>query len=388
MLFTKHVKHKMVGPGYPCGGSGGRGGDVIVRCSGVLHSLATISGQANGSKGYKGKRQNLNGDQGEPSVILVPRGVIIRDLKPIYDYTGEAVRSFEPEKSKPPKKLKGDGNDSEDEEEEEEPPVRRPSSWEFGEVLKEMDAPGTSFVVAQGGRGGIGNTMTKPHTAMPGLPGQDRWVQLELKLVAEVGLVGKPNAGKSTLLGSLSRACPKIAPYPFTTVAPYVGRAEFVDGTSITIADVPGLVEGAHKGAGLGHEFLRHLERTKVLLYVVDVARGTNPFAEYLSLRAEVEAFSWEMAMKPCGIIANKCDLAPDVSLRRTDELFHTVKEASTPDGMLGSGAAPLFVRAMSARFGQGTPGLLQELRQILRGVHPEMVTRANIVGEIVPEDI
>merc|ERR1719195_1272653 len=122
---------------------------------------------------------------------------------------------------------------------------------------------------------------------MPGGPGEERRIDLELKMIANVGLIGTPDAGKSTLLGAVSRACPKIAPYPFTTVAPYVGRVEFTDGSIMTIADVPGLVKGAHHGEGLGHEFLRHLERTKVLIYVVDCARSTDPFLDFLSLQRE-----------------------------------------------------------------------------------------------------
>ena len=164
-----------------------------------------------------------------------------------------------------------------------------------------------------------GNNMARPHEATLGLPGEIRKIELELKMVADVGLVGMPNAGKSTLLGSVSRACPKIAPYPFTTVAPYVGKVQFLDGSSMTIADVPGLVEGAHAGEGLGHEFLRHLERTKVLLYVVDCARSSDPFSDFLSLQREVEAFSRSMAFKPCAVIATKCDVDPEQTLPKVD---------------------------------------------------------------------
>ena len=161
--------------------------------------------------------------------------------------------------------------------------------------------------------------MARPHEATLGLPGEIRKIELELKMVADVGLVGMPNAGKSTLLGSVSRACPKIAPYPFTTVAPYVGKVHFLDGSSMTIADVPGLVEGAHAGEGLGHEFLRHLERTKVLLYVVDCARSFDPFSDFLSLQREVEAFSRSMSFKPCAVIATKCDVDPEQTLPKVD---------------------------------------------------------------------
>merc|ERR1712187_165677 len=155
-----------------------------------------------------------------------------------------------------------------------------------------------------------------------------------------------PNAGKSTLLGAVSRASPKIAPYPFTTVAPYVGRVEFKDGTSMTVADVPGLVEGAHLGEGLGHEFLRHLERTKFLLYVIDIANSPDPLAHFITLRCEVAAFSRAMAEKPCGVIANKCDLDPQSALSQADILHRMIRDHE--DVKIEN--PPIFVRALSAR--------------------------------------
>ncbi|CAE7214873.1 obg [Symbiodinium natans] len=242
-----------------------------------------------------------------------------------------------------------------------EEPSEQAPKFVRGELLADLDKPGDSVVVALGGRGGLGNNMARPHEATLGEPGEVRKVELELKMVADIGLVGMPNAGKSTLLGSVSRACPKIAPYPFTTVAPYVGKVHFLDGSSITIADVPGLVEGAHTGAGLGHEFLRHLERTKVLLYVVDCARSSDPFSDFLSLQREVEVFSPSMACKPCAVVATKCDLDPQQTLPKVDNLYRLVKDADA----YGRGS-PLFVRAISARFGEGVKGLLQELRGIL----------------------
>ncbi|CAE8637503.1 unnamed protein product [Polarella glacialis] len=194
-----------------------------------------------------------------------------------------------------------------------------------------------------------------------------------------------PNAGKSTLLGAVSRACPKIAPYPFTTVAPYVGRVEFVDGSAITVADVPGLVEGAHRGEGLGHEFLRHLERTQVLLYVVDCARSSDPFEDLLCLQREVSLFSREMAEKPCGIVANKCDLAPQETLAKVDELFNLVRYSESAFGA----NMPLFVRATSARYGDGIKGLLQEVRLLLQGRHERWLERLppELRAAVVPGD-
>jgi len=347
--YTKHKKHEMVGPGYPCGGSGGKGGDVVVQASDSYHSLAHLVGTVHANSGRVGRKGRINGASGTDAMIWVPRGVIVRELlRP----AGEEASAPSGDSDADPVKLHELGR---------------------GPVLADLDQPGASVVAAAGGSGGRGNTMHTPYEAAEGLPGQSRYIELEMKTIADVGLVGMPNAGKSSLLGAVSRACPKIAPYPFTTVAPYVGRAEFVDDYAIHMADVPGLVEGAHLGEGMGHEFLRHLERTKVLLYVVDVAHAHDPLSDLAALQNEVAAFSWEMAMKPCGVVATKCDLSPDRTLARVDELFHGVRKSSGAHGV----NAPLFVRAISARFGDGVKGLLQELRQLLMGTHAGWLARA-----------
>jgi len=343
LSYKKHTKHTMVGPGWPCGGSGGKGGDVLVKASDVHFSLAHLKGHVQAPSGQSGKRGNLNGDTGRDSFITVPRGVMVREMVP------------------------------QDGEQADQAPLVP------GQLLADLDKPGETVVVALGGRGGMGNNMARPHEATLGLPGEIRKIELELKMVADVGLVGMPNAGKSALLGSVSRACPKIAPYPFTTVAPYVGKVHFLDGSSMTIADVPGLVEGAHAGEGLGHEFLRHLERTKVLLYVVDCARSSDPFSDFLSLQREVEAFSRSMSFKPCAVIATKCDVDPEQTLPKVDHLFRLVRESE----VFGQNS-PIFVRAISARFGEGVKGLLQELRVILQGDHERWLAKA---AEMLPAD-
>lgn len=273
-----------------------------------------------------GRKERVNGDSGCDAVILTPRGVIVREIVPL------------------------------DEER---------TKWERGEVLADLNDVGDEFVVAIGGRGGQGNNLARPHESTPGTDGEALRIELELKTIADVGLVGKPNAGKSTLLGAISRASPKIAPYPFTTVAPYVGEALFTDASKLTIADVPGIVEGAHKGIGLGHNFLRHLERTSVLLYLVDAARSEDTFEDFLKLQQEVSLYSEEMASKPCGVVATKCDLDPASTLSRVDKLHRMIfAEQSRVTNR------PLFVRALSARFGDGVPGLLQEVRSLLQGKH------------------
>lgn len=307
----------------------------MIKTSGSHHSLAHVAGNVKAENGQPGKKKNLNGASGNNVTIIVPRGVVVTEL----------VRH------------ECHGTDS---------TARLPLTP--GSILAELDQLGETLLVAAGGNGGSGNNMAKPHQASPGTPGEARHIQLEMKMVADVGLVGMPNAGKSTLLGAVSRACPKIAPYPFTTVAPYVGRVEFVDSSAITVADVPGLVEGAHRGEGLGHEFLRHLERTHVLLYVVDCARSSDPFSDLLSLQREVALFSRDMAQKPCGVVANKCDLRPETTLAKVDELFRQIRSSS--DSNPFGENLPLFVRATSARFGEGMKGLLQEVRLVLQGRH------------------
>lgn len=351
-LYTKHTKHHMIGPGWPCGGSGGKGGDVLVKVSTSHHSLAHVKGDVQGTSGHAGRKKKINGQKGMDTVISVPRGVIVRELLPVI---GTAPDMFA---------VAGPGG--------ERPGTQK--KFAPGDVLADLNEDGEIVVIAEGGRGGRGNTMSKPHEATPGAPGDERWVELELKTIADVGLVGMPNAGKSTLLSAISRATPRIAPYPFTTVAPYVGQVEFTDGKGFTMADVPGLVENAHQGEGLGHEFLRHLERTQLLLYVIDVAHSEQPFQDFLALQREVARYSPAMAAKPCGIVACKCDVEPHNTLTQVDMLFSMVRRRGLS---LEEDNLPLFVRAISARFGDGVKGLLQELRTILSGTHPQWPGRS-----------
>lgn len=313
--------------------------------------MAHVSGDVRGDDAQAGRKKRINGASGAIATILVPRGVVVRELVP-EAATGAGATT----------ELRQVGRSS----------TAPPRQFRAGEVIAELNAAGDTAIVAKGGRGGNGNNMARAHEATSGSPGEERWIELELKLVANVGLIGAPNAGKSSLLGALSRACPKIAPYPFTTVAPYIGRAEFTDGSYVTVADVPGLVENAHLGEGLGHDFLRHLERTQVLLYVIDVARSHDPFGEFLALQREVALYSREMAAKPCGLVANKCDIAPDVTLQRADELFRAVVACRVG----AESNMPIFVRATSARYGEGIPGLLQEVRKILQGEHEGCLAR------------
>lgn len=255
--------------GGPDGGDGGKGGDVILRADPQLTTLLDYRYRQHyrAEVGQDGQGQNKTGRSGEDLVLRVPPGTTVRDAE-----TKELL----------------------------------------GELMGEEDV----VVVAAGGRGGKGNaffassTNRSPRHAQPGEEGEGRKVELELKLIADVGLVGEPNAGKSTLLASVSRAMPKIADYPFTTLTPNLGVVQLSDSRSFVMADIPGIIEGAHEGRGLGHEFLRHIERTRTLALLIQ-ADALEPQAEYDLLRNELRSYSEELAGKPHCVVFSKSDLLP-----------------------------------------------------------------------------
>ena len=262
-------REKYVAAGGPDGGDGGRGGDVIFRVDGHMNTLMDFRYKrkftaANGAPGG-GKR--CTGKDGESIVLRVPRGTVIRDA-------------------------------------------------DSGAVMHDMSSGG-DFVVCRGGRGGWGNkrfataTRQTPRFAKPGLPGEEHRVLLELKLLADVGLVGFPNVGKSTLLSVVSNAHPKIANYHFTTLFPNLGVVYIREGESFVLADIPGIIEGASGGAGLGHDFLRHIDRCRLLIHLVDVSgsEGRDPVEDFDAICAELSAWSAELASRPQLVAANKCDL-------------------------------------------------------------------------------
>jgi len=259
-------REKFVPRGGPNGGNGGRGGHVIVVADSSLNTLYLLHNQIHhrAEKGTHGGGADKTGANGADLIIRVPPGTIVRDA-------------------------------------------------DTGEVVADLDHSGQSVRVATGGRGGRGNAAFKtarnkaPHMAEKGEPGQDRWLQLELKLVADVGIIGVPNAGKSTLLSVVSAARPKIADYPFTTVEPTLGVAE-VDHEQIVIVDIPGLLEGAHEGVGLGLDFLRHVERTRVLVHLL---RGDSPdpLGDFEAINQELLLFNPGLAQKSQIVAFNKMDL-------------------------------------------------------------------------------
>ncbi|MFQ5493869.1 MAG: Obg family GTPase CgtA, partial [Phycisphaerae bacterium] len=228
-----------------------------------------------------------------------------------------------------------------------------------GLLIKDLSTPGEPVCVAEGGKGGRGNARfaradhQTPREYEPGTPGQERWLRLELSLIADVGFVGLPNAGKSTLLARLSKARPKIADYPFTTLEPQLGIAELSDHRRLVLADLPGLIEGAHKGAGLGDAFLRHIERTRVLVHLVDVGSpylATTPREAYTTIRAELEQYGSDLAHKSEIVVATKSDLTG------ADEAIDTLSRELGKD-----------VLAVSAVSGQGLSRLMEAVWKLVR---------------------
>ncbi|MGC9398944.1 MAG: GTPase ObgE [Anaerolineae bacterium] len=260
-------REKYVPYGGPAGGDGGKGGDVILVVNRHLNTLYHLRHQHEfkAEDGEHGRSKQQYGASGDDLYIKVPPGTLVRDL-------------------------------------------------ETGRLLADLTAPGEELVVARGGKGGRGNmhfassTNQAPRIAEKGDPGEARRIKLELKLLADVGLVGKPNAGKSTLLSVTTAAEPKIAPYPFTTLQPNLGVVVLDPGTTFVMADLPGLIQGASEGRGLGHEFLRHIERTRVLIHLVD-GTAADPLEDFRTINAELQAFGHGLVDKPQIVAINKLDM-------------------------------------------------------------------------------
>ena len=305
-------REKFIEFGGPDGGDGGRGGDVVVVCATGLNTLIDFRYQQHfkADRGGHGMGQNRSGGKGDDIVIRVPVGTQILDVDKAH-------------------------------------------------VIADLTEPGQRLVLAKGGDGGFGNAHYKtatnraPRKFLPGWPGEERWLWLRLKLIADIGLVGLPNAGKSTLLAALTRARPKIAAYPFTTLHPNLGVA-MSDGEELVLADIPGLIEGAHQGAGLGTRFLGHVERCPVLLHLVDVT-GADVASDWRTVRAELKAYGAGLARKPEIVALNKCDaLTPeDIAAKRlalAKARFGRmakakIAEIATISGVAGTGLTELLRR-------------------------------------------
>jgi GTP-binding protein len=284
---TAFRREKFVPRGGPSGGDGGRGGDVWLEADESLNTLLHLryNPEHIAERGRHGEGSNCSGREGEDRVVRVPVGTQVYDA-------------------------------------------------ESGELVKDFTESGERWLAARGGRGGFGNTHFKsstnraPRYHQEGSPGEEHELQLELKLLADVGLVGFPNAGKSTLISTISAAKPKIADYPFTTLEPHLGVVDLGEYRTFVVADIPGLIEGAHMGAGLGDRFLRHVERTKLLLHLVDVSSlsGRDPVSDYETINRELLAYDARLATRPQIVVATKMD-ALDEPLR-----VESLKERAAAD--------------------------------------------------------
>ena len=247
--------------GRPNGGFGGDGGDVIFRADSNAHTLLDVQYRQHieAASGTNGGSNHKKGSRGADTVVLVPPGTLIRDFS-------------------------------------------------TGLVLRDLVNPGDWAIIAKGGAGGHGNS--RGRESQKGAPGNEKEIRLELKLMADIGIVGYPNAGKSTLISKISSARPKIAEYPFTTKEPVLGVVRVYEGENLVVADIPGLIEGAHMGKGLGHKFLRHIERTKMLVHLIDISGrdGRDPYSDYIKLNKELKLYNEELGSKTQVLALNKID--------------------------------------------------------------------------------
>jgi len=308
-------REKFIPDGGPDGGNGGRGGDVIAQCIGGLNTLIDFRYQQHfkAKKGQHGMGSNCTGQSADDLIIPLPVGTQI----------------FTDDKET---------------------------------LIADLTAPGQRVILAEGGKGGLGNQCFKsstnqaPRTATPGIEGQEQWLWLRLKLMSDAGLLGLPNAGKSTFLAAVSRAKPKIADYPFTTLAPQLGVV-YTGGKEFVLADIPGLIEGAHEGVGLGLKFLGHVERAGILLHLVDGTQEEVGEA-YKTIRRELKAYSAELSQTPELVALSKCDALSDEEIK---EKSQALKKASRKK-----------VWPISAVSGQGVQEVLREMLKVIEAKRQE----------------
>jgi GTP-binding protein len=317
--------------GGPSGGNGGRGGSVILQADHDLNNLIAqyYVPRLIAEVGEGGMGKGMDGHAGKDLIIKVPCGTLVWRLPtpvgtPAESEESEAMKEEHPQlktsiSARPVLRFaRGGAAEEIDLSKEESGEKSSPGDSTKGELVADLTENGQQFILCKGGRGGLGNRNfatarhQTPRFAQPGEPGDEGEFLLELRIMAEVGLVGYPNAGKSTLLTAISRARPKVAPYPFTTLHPQIGILEYDDWHRLTVCDVPGLIEGAHNNVGLGHEFLRHIERCKILVLLLDMAGtdGRKPWDDYKQLLKELELYDPALVEKPRLVVANKMDEA------------------------------------------------------------------------------
>lgn len=315
-------REKYVPNGGPDGGDGGTGGSVILEVDDGVNTLADFRHIRKylATHGEDGGKRNCRGKNGTDIILKMPQGTVVKEA-------------------------------------------------ETGKVIVDMSGDMRRFVLLTGGKGGNGNqhyatsTMQAPKYAQPGEPAKELNLQLELKVIADVGLVGFPNVGKSTFLTKVSNARPEIANYHFTTLSPHLGVVDLKDAKGFVVADIPGLIEGAAEGVGLGHEFLRHIERTKVIIHIVDAAgsEGRNPIDDIYAINKELALYNEEIGKRPQIIAANKLDMIPDTR----DEVLKALKAEFEPKGVM--------VYPMEAISGKGISEILYKVRNMLDNIPDEM---------------
>ena len=327
-------REKFVPRGGPSGGDGGNGGDILLETDERLTTLLDFrfKREYRARNGEPGRGRDQNGHAAPEMVLKVPPGTLVRDVQ-------------------------------------------------TGEVLADLRENARRWVLAKGGRGGLGNmnfatpTLQAPRFAQPGTEGEERRVRLELRVLADVGLVGFPNAGKSTLVSRLSRARPKIADYPFTTLQPHLGVVQYKDARSFVLSDLPGLIEGAHRGAGLGHRFLKHMARTRAVIHLIDASQDRDLIADFEAINRELELFDPALGRKPQVVAANKIDV-PE-GRERAEALRKALKrrkiEVHLVSGATGEGLPELLDASVRALDAAPLPAPLE------RDVHPEPQADARV---------
>lgn len=328
-------REAFVPKGGPSGGNGGRGGDVILQADHDLNNLIAqfYTPKLIAQNGEPGLGKGMDGAAGKDLIIKVPCGTLVWRIrsKTTAELVAEASSAAEEQEEEPatdekpllqvsgtarPVLRASGGARAMEIDLESEPEKRGDDQAGEGDLVVDLTTHGQQFILCHGGRGGLGNRnfatarRQAPRFAQPGEPGDEGEFRLELRILAEVGLVGYPNAGKSTLLTAISKARPKVAPYPFTTLHPQIGIVEYPDWKRLTVCDVPGLIEGAHMNVGLGHAFLRHIRRCKILVLLIDMAGtdGRNPWDDYRQLLTELELYDPALVQKPLYVVANKMD--------------------------------------------------------------------------------
>ncbi len=306
-------REKFVPKGGPDGGDGGRGGHVILQVDPQISTLIDLryQSQYRAQRGENGRHKNQHGKDGDDLVVNVPPGTLVKDA-------------------------------------------------ETGEILADMAASDAQFIAAAGGQGGRGNARFKsatnqaPRYVQPGIEGEERSLHLELKLLADVGIIGLPNVGKSTLISRISAARPKIADYPFTTLIPNLGVVRTSNFRSFVVVDIPGLIEGASLGAGLGFQFLRHIERTRMFVHVIDLSSltGREPLQDFQTINAELEQYEPTLLQRPQIVAANKLDVLDD------DSRLSTLRAFCEQEGMA--------CYPISAVTGEGVPELMQGVTRMI----------------------